>query len=205
MSIHQDERGMSILEVLFTAGIMVIVGAIAVPNTINQLRFLRISGDGRDLANAAMLGKMRAAATFTQARLRVDLSVKRYRIETWNKTGGTWAADGGYTYLSGADTFGYGAVGTPPPSTQVAIGQSLACRDAGGAAIADTACVVFNSRGVPITPKTTGPPDGTEPPIATNGVYLTDGTAVYAATVSASGLIRLWSTKPTGTPSWTQQ
>jgi hypothetical protein len=107
--------------------------------------------------------------------------------------------------LSGSDRFGYGVVGSAPTSTQVTIGQSGSCLTSAGVAISDTACIVFNSRGVPITPKTTGPPDGTETPLATNAVYLTDDSAVYGATVSATGLIRLWNTKPTATPAWTQQ
>ena len=37
------------------------------------------------------------------------------------------------------------------------------------------------------------------------GVYLTDGTVIYGATVSATGMIRLWQTPRKATPSWTQQ
>ena len=63
--------------------------------------------------------------------------------------------------------------------------------------------IVFNSRGVPIGPS--GAPTGTEPPIATDALYVTDGSAVYGATVSATGMIRLWQTRPTATPTWTLQ
>jgi len=195
--------GFTLIETMFVIGIVAVVAAIAIPMTGNEVSYLRLSGDARNISNALMLAKMRAAATFTQARLYVDLNAKTFRVETWQRNAATpdWKMDGGVTYLSGSDRFGYGSISTPPSFTQVTIGQAPACYTASSAVVLNTACVVFNSRGVPIT--TAGKPTGTEPPIATDAVYLTDGTAVYGATVSATGMVGLWRTAAKGTPNWT--
>ena len=56
---------------------------------------------------------------------------------------------------------------------------------------------MFNSRGVPI--------DSSGAPLGTNAFYLTDGSAVYAVTVAATGMLRSWRTLPVATPSWSLQ
>ena len=97
--------------------------------------------------------------------------------------------------VSGTATFG--AVTAAPPNTQATIGQSAACTTDLGAEISGTACIMFNSRGVPI--------DASGAPIGTNAFYLTDGSAVYAVTVAATGMLRSWRTLPVATPSWSLQ
>ena len=190
-------RGVSIVQILVAMGLTAVVAAMAVPMTRNALGDFRLRGDARSLNNAMSLTKMRAASDFTNARLYVALDSKSFHIETWQKTGPAWAAEGGITALSGFDTFGYGVVGAAPPNTQAAIAQAAQCRTAAGAVIGNTACVVFNSRGIPVD--TTGAPTGA------GAVYLTDNTAVYAVTMSASGLIKLWRTNPAATPAWSLQ
>ena len=64
-------------------------------------------------------------------------------------------------------------------------------------AVANTACMIFNSRGIPV--------DSTGSPIGIDAVYMTDGTTVYGVTVSATGFVRLWRTNSTSTPSWSFQ
>jgi prepilin-type N-terminal cleavage/methylation domain-containing protein len=205
MNQSRQESGFTLLETLVVIAVMAVIAAIAVPMTGNQLNYLRLSGDSRNVSNALMLTKMRAAATFTQARLYVDKGEKSFRIQTYqrNSSPKEWVTDGGTTYLSNGVHFDFGSVSAPPPNTQVTIDQAPGCYTSSGALIANTACIVFNSRGVPIA--TTGAPTGTESPIATNAVYVTDGTAVYGATVSATGMIRLWRTRAAGTPNWTVQ
>jgi hypothetical protein len=53
---------------------------------------------------------------------------------------------------------------------------------------------MFNSRGVPV--------DNTFAPTASDAVYVTDGSAVYGITVSATGMIRSWRTPPAASPTW---
>lgn len=193
-------RGFSIVETLFVIGITSVVATIAVPMMLNTLGDYRLRGDARSLTNAVSLAKMRAASDFTQSRLYVDLGTKNFHLETWQKTGTpAWVSESGATVLSGSDAFGYGVVGTPPANTQGAIGQGDPCRTgiAAGGNIANTACIVFNSRGIPV--------DATGAPTASGALYITDNTAVYGVTISATGLIRLWRTKPAASPTWVLQ
>jgi hypothetical protein len=167
----------------------------------NAVRFLKLSGDARDLANATAVAKMRAAAKFTQSRLYVDITGKTYYIQTYDKTSAAWVTDGGATVLSSTVSFGYGPVGSAPPNTQTTIGQASACMTTGATpvAVANTACVIFNSRGIPIVDIVSGSPQGND------ALYVTDNTAVYGVTVAATGFIRTWQTPYQSTASWSQQ
>ena len=93
-------------------------------------------------------------------------------------------------------SFSPGVVGTPPPNTQGVIGQAPLCTDDAGADIANTACIMFNSRGVPIGNGPSFSPTGVD------AIYVTDGQAVYGITVAATGMLKLWRTLPQVTPSW---
>jgi len=191
------------IEVLLVVALSSVIAAIAVPMMKNSLGGFRLTGDARTLANAISLAKLRAAADFSQARVYVDLTMQQYHVETWNKTGAAWTAEGGTTTLSTNDTFSVGVVGAPPANTQTAIGQASPCVNAAGAAIANTACVLFNSRGIPVL--AAGAPPAVGAPTGEDALYITDGTAVYGVTLSATGMIRLWRTNPTTTPTWTLQ
>ena len=98
-----------------------------------------------------------------------------------------------------------GTVGAPPPASQPAIAQAPPCRNGApggptlanrpwlGATFANTACVVFSSRGVPI--------DNTLTATSNDVIYVTDGNNLYGLTISQTGLIRTWST-PATAASW---
>ncbi|MBI3400174.1 MAG: prepilin-type N-terminal cleavage/methylation domain-containing protein [Acidobacteria bacterium] len=187
-------RGYSLIEILVVVGLIGVVGAIAVPMMSNTLGFFRLSGDARSISNATAVAKMRAASDFSRVRLYVDLSTQSHHIESWDKVNSKWVVEGGSTYLSSNVVFGFGAVTTAPPNTQATIAQAPLCTDDLGVAIGNTACLMFNSRGVPV--------DNTFSPTAVDALYLTDGSAVYAVTAAATGMIRLWRTLPTATPSW---
>ncbi len=199
MKSSSAQAGFTILETLFVVAIVGVIAAIAVPQLGNSLAYFRISGDARSVSNAIAVTKMRAAANFSKTRLYVSVNGRWHRIETADSTlpNPHWTADGGTTYLSGSTSFGYGVVSTPPPNTQGTIGQAAACKDDTGADIANTACIIFNSRGVPIDSAGSSTNNG--------AIYVTDGTAVYAVTVAATGMIRMWKTPPTSTPSWLLQ
>lgn len=189
-------RGFTLVEILLVVALIGIVSAIAVPMMGNSLKFFRLSGDARSTSNAVALGKMRAASIYSRTRVYIDLSARSFRLDTFDTTTSTWAADGGTTYLSQGVTFGYGVVGTAPPSTQGTIGQAPPCKTNAGVDIPLTACVMFNSRGLPI--------DSTGAlPAEIYAVYVTDNTAVFGITVSQTGMVRTWRTQPVATPTWT--
>jgi Tfp pilus assembly protein FimT len=190
-------RGFSLLEMMFVVLIAMTVTAIAIPMSGNILGYFRLSGDARAVSNAVAVTKMRAASDFTRARLYFDLAAKTHHMETYVKTGTPgWAVRGGTTSLSQGVTPGFLALAIPPPNTQAAIGQAAPCLDNANAVIANTACLIFNSRGVPV--------DTTGAPTADDAVYLTDGTGVYSITAAASGMIQLWRSGPS-VAAWVRQ
>jgi prepilin-type N-terminal cleavage/methylation domain-containing protein len=192
---QQRHRGFSLVELMFVIVISLIVAGMAIPTFLTIERNLRTSGDARDINGEIVLTKMRAASAYTKARVYADLSAQTFRVERWDKTAGSWTNvnEGGTQSLAQGVTFGFGGLGSPPAGTQAAIGQAPACLNSGGAAIANTACVVFNSRGIPV--------DSTGAPTPNDALYITDGRSVYVVTVSATGLTQPWRTDAQ-TASW---
>jgi len=189
-------NGFSLLEIITVLGVIGVIGAIAVPMFANALAGFRVSGDARSVSNAAAVAKMRAASDFSRVRLYVDLDARTHKIQSWSKVSPVccWVTEGGATALSSGVDFGYGVVGAAPPNTQATIGQAEPCTADDGTVIGNTACIMFNSRGVPI--------DSTFAPTGTNALYVTDGMMVYGVTVAATGMLRLWRTLPAETPQW---
>jgi len=68
--------------------------------------------------------------------------------------------------------------------------------EGGTGTISNTSCIVFNSRGIPI--------DSTGAPTANDAFYITDGSTVYAGTMSATGLFQLWRTD-IGAANWVKR
>ena len=177
--------------------IMGVLAAITVPMSGNTIRYLKLSGDARELSNATAVAKMRAAAKFTQSRLFLDITGRAFYVQTLRQDGGRPTVGrrrAASTSLSSTVNFGYGPVATPPPNTQTTIGQAPLCKNNASPPvdIANTACIIFNSRGIPV--------DSTGSPTGMDAVYVTDGIAVYGITVAATGFIRTWQTNYTSTP-----
>ena len=201
-----DRRnGFSLLEVLMVVGISTVVAAIAVPMMKNTIGDFKLSGDARGLTNAVSLAKLRAASDFSQSRLYVDLDARSYHVEVWSKTAvpPDWVTEGGVISLSSSDIFGFSVVDAAPPNTQGVFGQAPACLTRTGAAIGNTSCILFNSRGIPVD--SAGVPPAVGAPTGNDAIYITDNTAVFGVTLSATGLIKLWRTNPRADPAWVLQ
>ena len=200
------ERGFTVAELIIVMFVSIILSVIAVPNFLRIRDSLRASGDIRNIADLTGQAKLRAASNFTHARVYADLNGNTLQLQVWYKPGnagsGCWVSDvdstntcltyngsapsGAVINLSQGDTLGYGSLTTGPTAGQTTIGQAAKCLDNFGSAINNTACIVFNSRGIPI--------DGsTFSPLATDAFYLTNGTVVDGVTVSATGSIQSWS------------
>jgi hypothetical protein len=180
----------------------VIIASIAVPTYLSVAANLRAAGDLRSINGLTALAKMRAASGFTHARVYADLNANTFHMEVWNKAGnggaGCWQTDGDTANactvaaspvfkLSQGDTFGAGGFTSGPTVAQQPIPTQAACQSTNGSnsTIANTECIVFNSRGIPISANNAA--------TAIGAFYLTNQTAVEAVTVSATGSIQSWS------------
>ena len=190
------ERGFTLVELLMTLGVIGIVCAMAIPITDTSLRVNRLRGDATALRNLVGVAKIQASSRSTRARVHVDLGANTYALEIWDRTGGAWVNQNGIRPLSTGVTFGFGALATAPPNTQVTIGMSPECAPGLTAAdaVANTACITFNSRGLPVDA------DGNLYP--RHALYLRGSTGVFATTVTSTPLIRLWSS-PNASAVWT--
>jgi hypothetical protein len=128
---------------------------------------------------------MRAGSRFSPSRLRVNLASNDYSLQIWDKDANAWITEGGVHETSTGVRFSFRGLDSPPPNTQASIGFSPVCTDDAGDDVDNTSCIVFNSRGIPV--------DATGAPLGGHGLYLTDdSTGVYAVTMTATPLIRLW-------------
>src|SRR3954462_6423171 len=147
----RSAAGYTLIEILAVCALVGIVAAMAVPSTTSMMTGFRIKGDAESINNMVSLAKMRGASLYSRARVYADLGARTYRLQIWDKTNGVWTTEGPTNTLAFGVTFGVGAITQPPANTQAALGQSPKCTDNGGADIANTACITFNSRGMPVT------------------------------------------------------
>jgi len=193
----RTDHGFTAIEVLIVALVMTVVAAMAIPFTSNTLALFRVGGDSRALVNGVGMTKMRAASDFSRARFYVDLAARSFRVEVWQKTAPQqWVPEGGTTWLSQNDNFSFANAATPPPDAVAPIAQALPCLDNAGNALANTACIVFNSRGIPVDPL--GSPTASD-------LYISDGATIFGVAVSSTGQVRLWRASTSQQPVWTQQ
>ncbi|HEY6972131.1 MAG TPA: hypothetical protein VJA94_23165 [Candidatus Angelobacter sp.] len=213
------QHGFSTVELLIVIVMSLTLGTLAVMGYQKVLDYMRVQGDIRDLVGLVGQAKMRAGADFTHARAYADLTANTFHLEVWNKAGnggvGCWQtlndnanpctiAASPVQPLAQGDTFGFGAITTAPPNTQTKFGQAPLCDDGkGGTVPGNTACIVFNSRGLSV-PIVAGSVSNTGPPTPNGAFYVTNGKIVNALTVSPTGLVQSWLT-PASSASWHQQ
>jgi type II secretory pathway pseudopilin PulG len=196
--VGSDDRGFSLIEIVAASFVIITLAALVTIPIRNMTAYYRLSGDARAVSNTIAVAKLRAASLFTQTRVYVTLATGTYEVQRWRKTGTPgWESEGAVGTLSTGVSFGFSVVATPPPNTQATIAQAGPCHDDAGEDLTGTACILFNSRGLPV--------DGEGAPTGIGAYYLSDGVNVYASTVSATGMIRFWRTKANVAPSWALQ
>jgi len=195
------QHGFSLIDLLAVVSLIAVISAMAIPMTGSAVAGHRFKGDAQALTNMVGLAKMRASASFTRARVRANLTTNTFVLERYNRDADVWVQEGGELRLSRGVSFGFASLTLPPPSTQTTIGMSPQCRTKTGtgssdSAIPNTACIVFNSRGLPV--------DGNGVQYSRHALYLTDGGSVAGTTVTATPRIRRW-LSPANTANWKEQ
>ena len=64
------KQGFSLVELTMVIVIVLVIASMAIPSVMSMIRELRTAGDVRDLNGAIVLAKMRAASSFSRARVR---------------------------------------------------------------------------------------------------------------------------------------
>jgi type II secretory pathway pseudopilin PulG len=211
---NRGEIGFSIIELLIVMLVLLIAAAIAIPAYARIAAYLRIAGDVRDLNGMIAQAKMRAAQDFTHARVNANLTTNTYQLEVWDKNAnggvGCWKTDGDKVNqctvaaspaqpLSSGVQFGFAGAGPGGLNPQTTIAQAPTCSSGigggtWGSSIANTACIEFSSRGLPVAGY--GLPNSGSP-TPSDALYVTDSNSVYGVTVIVSGLIQIWATSAT--------
>jgi type II secretory pathway pseudopilin PulG len=177
-------HGFTLVEVLLVTTVVIVVAAIGIPTLTTITKNLRTQGDARDLNGAIVMAKMRAASDFARARVYADFSANTFRVEIYPSGASGWTTEGGTTSLSQGVTFGYGSL-TSAPAGMASLSQAPLClQDDLVATYSNTACIMFNSRGIPV--------DSTWAPTSGDALYVTDGNSVTGVTLVATGLTKVW-------------
>lgn len=200
---RKPSEGFSLLELLMVLAIVSVIAAMAIPKVMTIVQNARTVGDIQSLNSAILLAKMRGASDFARARVYMDLSANTYRVDIYPSGATSWTTDGATTavphpvnYLAKNVSFGYGSL-TTAPSGMSSLAQAPAClADDLSTTVTNTACIMFNSRGIPV--------DSTWAATGVDAIYVTDGKSVAGVTVSASGLTKIWRT-PASTAAWLQR
>lgn len=192
----RSNDGYSLVEIMASMAVLGVLAAFAVPMVASTASGVKLRDQAEAVSNMVSLAKMRATSQFARSRVYVDLSAETYVLQLWDGDADTWVNDGSVTTLPAGIDFGFGKLDEPPPNAQDAIGFAASCTNDAVEPIDKTACINFNSRGIPIN--TAGAPVGG------NAFYLTDGTGVRAITVTATPLIRTWWSSAAA-PGWVRQ
>ena len=182
----RSNGGYSLVEIMVAMAVLGILGAFAVPMVDSATSGIKLRDQANAIADLIGLAKLRATSEFSRARLYVDLADESYVIQVWDADADAWVSEQAKVDLPFGISFGWGDLDQAPPNTQEddVPKFAAACVDKDGVAIDKTACIMFNSRGIPI--------DKDNSPLGGNAFYLTDGTGVRAVTVTATPLIRRW-------------
>lgn len=194
----RSESGYSLIEIMAATAVLSILSAFAVPMVASTTTGIKLRDSSNQIADLIGLAKLRATSEFSRSRLYVDLGAETYVLQTLDADTGDWVNEQAAISLPSGIDFGWGRLEVAPPNTQDDDIPKFAaeCINKDKEAIEKTACIMFNSRGIPI--------DKDNSPLGGNAFYLTDGTGVRAITVTATPLIRRWWSSA-AKPNWVRQ
>ena len=199
MKRFRSNGGYSLIEILVAMAVLGILGAMAVPMVASTTSGIKLRDQTNAIADLVGLAKMRATSTFSRTRVYADVKAGTYVLQTRDSDTGVWSDDQAPVTLPFGVTFGWGDLDTAPPNTQAGDALKFAAEcleDDGDTPIEGSACVMFNSRGIPIDKKNS--------PLGGNAFYLTDGTGVRAVTITATPVVRRWWSSA-AKPNWVRE
>ena len=193
-----SNNGYTLVEIMGALSVLAVLSGFAVPMVDSATSGIKLRDQANSIADLLGLAKLRAASQFSRARLYVDIKGNSYVLQIWDSVAGEWVSEQAAVDLPNGVDFGWGDLDEAPPNTQEgnALKFAAECVDKDEVAIEGTACIMFNSRGIPI--------DKDNSPIGGNAFYLTDGTGVRAVTVTATPLIRRWWSSA-NKPNWVRE
>ena len=183
------QSGFSLLEMVVVVLIILVVTGMAIPKLVTIVQNIRTSGDASSLNSEILMAKMRASSDYAQSRLHVNATNQTFWVEVEPSGSTSWTMEGGTQYLSRNVTFGSGALTAPPSGTQSSLAQAPACTG-----FSNSACITFNSRGIPV--------DTSNTPNGDYAIYVTDGKTVSGVTVSITGLTQIWRADDVAGATW---
>jgi Tfp pilus assembly protein FimT len=182
------QGGFTLLELMVVMTTVILIAGMAIPKVITIVNSMRTAGDANNLNSIILMAKMRAGADFARARVYADLSANTFHVEVFTSGDTQWRTEGGIQNLSKNATFGYGTLSSAPSGVS-SLTQAPACLENDMVAsntYSNTACIMFNSRGIPV--------DNNMAATANDAIYLTDGKTVTGISVSPTGLTKIWHT-----------
>jgi prepilin-type N-terminal cleavage/methylation domain-containing protein len=194
----RSNGGYSLIEIMVVMAVLGVLGAMAVPMVESTTSGIKLREEANAIADLVGLAKMRATSQFARARVRVNVDAGTYVLQVRDSDTGVWVNEQAEVDLPFGVSFGWGDLEVAPPNTQMddEIKFAPECLDEDLEPIDNTACIMFNSRGIPI--------DKENSPTGGNAFYLTDGTGVRAVTVTATPLVRRWWSSA-GNANWVRQ
>ncbi|HEV8395879.1 MAG TPA: type II secretion system protein [Vicinamibacterales bacterium] len=192
----RSNAGYTLVEIMVAMAVLGILAAMAVPMMESTTSGIKLRDQANAIADLVGLAKMRATSQFSRARIYADVKASTYVIQLQDAGTKAWTDEQSPVTLPFGVSFGWGDLEDPPPNTQDELKFAPACVDKDEKEIDGTACVMFNSRGIPIN-KDNSPTGG-------NAFYLTDGTGVRAVTITATPLVRRWWSSA-GKANWVRQ
>jgi prepilin-type N-terminal cleavage/methylation domain-containing protein len=194
----RTDSGFSAIELLVVVAIIGSMAAIGLPLSTGMIDDIKSRGDAQALSASVAQAKLTSAAKFTRSRLYVNLTGGSFRIQIWNKTGTPgWVNSSDDTLLSNRSQFGFGSVTAPPANTIATLAQAPQCLDDLGNAVANTACLIFSSRGVSLT--------SAGAPAPTQAIFLQGSAGTFGVFIGAAGQLQVWRTTQTGGSTWRLQ
>jgi prepilin-type N-terminal cleavage/methylation domain-containing protein len=177
----RNQKGFSLVELLFVTALILIITAFAVPQFSKQSYF-RLRTSAYNIANRLNEAKFRSIREITPYQITLDATAGSFSEN--RKISGTW----NNIVTEKLKTNVYFVTGTTPytfPSGAPSADGAKQCGAISGTCNPTLSTTIsFNTNGLPV--------DASGAPDPSNAVYLSNGKEYFAITVSLAGAVEVW-------------